>query len=127
LVILFLCVTGYLVTGQLRMASQTASQLGGAEMTKKIEIRIQEIASQLKRFPDAKEEFQQLVLGCINTKKYKQDISVTGFVPGNTLHPARFAIKIGGAIASKPVLLRFCYYGVNYHREPRLKGRLIRQ
>lgn len=127
LVILFLCVAGYLITGQLRMASRTASQLTGAEMAKKIETRILKVFSRLKRYPDASDEFQRLVLGSIDTGKYRQAIFITGFVPGNSFTPARFTLKIEGAGALEPVILNLRYYGVYYHPDPLLKGRLVRR
>ncbi len=127
LIVLFLCLIGYVVTRQLRMAAESASTLLGEAVVKKIEYRISGVFRKLKRYPNADNEFETLVLGALDLGKYRRKIVFQKFIPGSKVAPAFFQVKIEGTTAAPPVILSLEYYGSDYQSDIRLKGRLIKQ
>jgi hypothetical protein len=120
-----LSVTGYIVIGQLKLASETAFRLTGDEIIEKIRIKTDESYRLLKRFPDSEAEFETLVLGKLDFSRYPLHITVQNFLPGNRLMPASFRIIIDGKATTIPLLLRIQYYGSEYQMNLRLKGKIL--
>lgn len=127
LTILFICVIGFVIAGQLRVATQSADRLLADEVIRKIDIQIKKVYQKLKRFPDSRAEFETMVLGHLDWHLYKRKIFVHKFVPGSQVAPAFFQVKIAGTTSTTPVKLWLAYYGCNYHANLKLKGKLIDQ
>jgi hypothetical protein len=127
LIILFLCIIAYVITGQFRLATESASHLLAREVVRKIELRISEVSKQLKRRPNAGQEFTTLVLDHLNLQNYRQEIRISNVIGGSKNSPAMFKVTIAGATLTSPVILNMYYYGSEYRADLSLKGRLIRQ
>ena len=126
MIILFLLVIGYIVTSQLRLATQSASQLLVVEIVKKIETRVTMVYQLLKRFPDSDDEFETLVLDQLELSGYPQRIMIQNFKPGSETKPASFQVIIKEKTTTSGVILSLEYYGAEYHRNPLYKGKLLR-
>ena len=81
LIVLILLAIGYIITGQLRFATQSACQLLAAKVVEKIEISVINAYRILKRSPNANHEFETLVLHELDFSRYPAQIAIQHFRP----------------------------------------------
>lgn len=124
LLVLVITIVGYIVIGQMNRATETAHELTAEEVIKRINITIGKAYGQLKRYPDAGEEFRRLVLERLDLHHYPERIVIDGFIPGNARLPASFHLKVGPP--DREVMISLRYYGSGYRVHPQYKGRLER-
>lgn len=124
LLVLVITIVGYIVIGQMNRATETAHELTAEEVIKRINITIEKAYGQLKRYPDAGEEFRRLVLERLDLHHYPERIVIEGFIPGNARLPASFHLKVGPP--DREVMISLRYYGSGYRVHPQYKGRLER-
>jgi hypothetical protein len=124
LTILGLCLVGYGLTTQLHLASRSVTMLTAAEAVKHIRLHIHQARQTLKRFPNADDEFETLVLGELKPDRFRRTVSIDQFSPGSRLTPASFLLVIEGRTTIKPVVMRLEYFGREYVANPFLKGML---
>ncbi len=122
--VLILAVVGYVVIGQLNRAARTSHHLLALEVAKKIETQIEKVHRRLKRYPDAGNEFETLVLGKLDLHRYRVKLAVADFKRGCRNEPASFNVIAGPTGRESVISLQ--YFGCNYRRHYLFKGRLIR-
>lgn len=122
LLVLVITIVGYVVVGQLNRATETARELTAQEVIKRISFTVEKAYRQLKRYPDAGEEFRRLVLEQLDLHRYPERIVVEGFIPGNARLPASFHLKVGPP--DREVMISLRYYGSDYRVHLEYKGRL---
>ena len=127
LIVLILLGIGYIITSQLRLATQSASQLIAAEVAKKVEIHITKAYELLKRFPNSDDEFERMVLHRLDFSRYPQRIVIQDFKPGSRTTPAFFRVIIKEKTTAPRIILSLEYYGCEYHDNPLYKGKLLRK
>lgn len=123
-VLLLVCLTGYIVIGQLVRASGTAIELIADEVVKRAAVTIKKAYVELKRYPDSGDEFRTFVLERLDLHHYPLRIVIAGFIPGNSRLPASFNLKVGPH--GREVVVKLRYYGSEYRTAPGYGGRLER-
>jgi hypothetical protein len=127
LIILFLLIIGFVVAGQLQLATESATQLTIAELVHSIDIHISRCHRQLKRYPNADKEFETMVLDKLNFSRFPTPILIQNFQPGNQRMPATFRLLIKNKTNAKGTSINLAYYGSDYDWNFLFKGLLVRR
>lgn len=127
LVVFLLLFISFVIISQLRLTTQSATQLLLAEIVKKIEMRIIEVYGELKRFPNADKEIETLVLHQLNLSQYPKPVFIEHFCPGSDSAPARFQLSIKEKVTSPTITIWLEYYGSEYQMDLVNKGNLLKK
>jgi len=119
LILVFLFI-GCLLFGQLKSATETATDLIKKEITDGLKIRINNFFTKKNRYPDSKNEIQAII---DSFKINRKNLVKKNFFKGNKLSSSSYVFKFN--LYNNETFFQLMYFGCEYCKDYKKRGRLV--